>query len=195
MKMKKTIILISIIALYSCHKATESKPQDITKDSISDAHEKVKLTPDSVSMTSSIADAPFDKNNHNMNYFIKKFSKSTKVIKTLKTNNYDESITDTISTIYWGKTYIKKLDNTSINESVLLEVHVVDDKFTLTNGVAVGQQAINVFRTLKAKYNNDRDYKFLELRSRDNEMGFINHLKINFKNNIVSEIIYLPSLD
>ena len=193
--MKKTIILIALIALCSCHKATESKSQHITKDSIIDAHEKVKLTPDSVSMVSSIADAPFDINNHNMIYFIKKFSKSTKVIKTLKTNNYDESITDTISTIYWGETYIKKLNNTLIDEFVLLEVHVFDDKFTLTNGIAVGQQAINVFRTLKAKYNNDRDYKFLELRSHDNEMGFINHLKINFKNNIVSEIIYLPSLD
>ena len=193
--MKKTILVIALIALYSCHKATESKPQDITRDSITDAHEKVKLTPDSVSIVSSIADTPFDQNNHNMNYFIKKLSKSTKVIKTLKTNNYDESITDTISTIYWGKTYIKKLNNTLIDESVLLEVHVVDDKFTLTNGIAVGQQAINVFKTLKAKYNNDRDYKFLELRSQDNEMGFINHLKINFKKNIVSEIIYLPSLD
>jgi hypothetical protein len=193
--MRKTILVIALIALYSCHKATESKPQYITRDSITDAHEKVKLTPDSVSIVSSIADTPFDQNNHNMNYFIKKLDKSTKVIKTLKTNNYDESITDTISTIYWGETYIKKLNNTLIDESVLLEVHVVDDKFTLTNGIAVGQQAINVFKTLKAKYNNDRDYKFLELRSQDNEMGFINHLKINFKNNIVSEIIYLPSLD
>jgi len=193
--MKKTIILIALIALYSCHKATESNPQSITKDSITDAYKKVKLIPDSVSMVNSIADAPFDKNNHNLNYFIKKFNESTKCVNALKTNNYDESIIDTITTVYWGKTYIKKLNNTLIDESVLLEAHVVDDKFTLTNGVTVGQQAINVFRTLKAKYNNDRDYKFLELRSRDNEMGFINHLKINFKNNIVSEIIYLPSLD
>ena len=193
--MKKTIILIALIALYSCHKATESNPQSITKDSITDAYKKVKLIPDSVSMVNSIADAPFDKNNHNLNYFIKKFNESTKCVNALKTNNYDESIIDTITTVYWGKTYIKKLNNTLIDESVLLEAHVVDDKFTLTNGVTVGQQAINVFRSLKAKYNNDRDYKFLELRSRDNEMGFINHLKINFKNNIVSEIIYLPSLD
>ena len=193
--MKKTIILIALIALYSCHKATESNPQSITKDSITDAYKKVKLIPDSVSMVNSIADAPFDKNNHNLNYFIKKFNESTKCVNALKTNNYDESIIDTITTVYWGKTYIKKLNNTLIDESVLLEAHVVDDKFTLTNGVTVGQQAINVFRTLKAKYNNDRDYKFLELRSRDNEMGFINHLKINFKKNIVSEIIYLPSLD
>jgi len=196
--MKKTIFLVAMIALFSCNKAKVSNSQDITKDSVIDKVEiqqTIKLTPDSLSIVSSIADAPFDKNNNNMNYFKKKFRESSKTTKALRTNTYDESVIDTISTIYWGKSYIKRLNNTSIDESILLEVHVFDEQFTLTNGTKIGQQAIDVFKTFKAKYSNDMDYKFLELRSHDNEMGFINHLKIYFTNNIVTEIVYLPCID
>lgn len=196
--MKKTILLIATIALISCHKSTESKTQNITKDSVADTtkiSQTIKLTPDSLSIVSSIADAPFDKNHHDLNYFKKKFKERTKTTNKLETNTQDNSVIDTISTIYWGKSYIKKLNNISITEPVLLEVHVFDDRFVLTNGTKIGQKAVDVFKTFKAKYSNDKDYKVLKLRSHDNEMGFINHLKIYFKNNIVSEIVYLPCID
>lgn len=195
--MKKTIFLIAIIALFSCHKATKSNPQVITKDSVAETvklPQTIKLTPDSLSIVSSIADAPFDKNNQNMNYFKKRFRESTRTTRVLEKDYSDESVIDTISTIYWGKSYIKKLDNIYTDESVLLAVHILDEKFVLANGTKIGQQAVDVFKTVKAKYSNDKNYKFLELRSPDNEMGFVNNIKIYFTNNIVSEIAYFPNI-
>lgn len=120
----------------------------------------------------------------------------TKSSKDLKPNKHDETIIDTLKTIYWGKSYIKTLTNNSIDRTLLQYASIDNNLISIRNNVRIGQGVEQVFKSLNASYNPTKKYKFLEVKSPDPEMnGTVSYLTFNFKGDTLSQITYWPWSD
>ena len=195
--MKKILLLSNTIFLISCLSLCEVNARNIF-DIANSIELSTVLPPDSVTIQHEFANAPFDKVN-DMNYFKMKMQESSKTIVELEKNLHDPSVKDTIKTIYWGKSYIQTLRNEAMEEPLLIKVVIKDNNLTLRNGLKIGKPSSDVFKYFKkVSFDAKKTYRVLcveALIQPDDVTGSDASLVFYFKDNKLTELIYLPWFD
>ncbi len=191
--MKKATFIILSVGLLSCNsniesKTIESENTDTIKPVVAESESQVPIILDSLSIGHELANAPFH-NTSNIDYFKKHFKEVTKTEITLKKNEQDDNVTDTIKKVFWGKSYIETINNISINRLLLSYAIINDNNVVLKNNIRIGQSTQEVCETLKVKYDARKTYKYLELETTKDATGY---LTFYFKDNKLNSIIYSP---
>lgn len=191
--MKIAILIILTLSLLSCNTNVENAIStgegiDSVKPSEHHADSAVPVKLDSLSVPHELANSPFHKTS-SIDYFKKHFKEVTKTEVTLKTNEQDDAITDTIKKLYWGKSYIETINNVSINRILLNYAILNDNNVVLKNNIRIGQTVQEVFGELGITYDSKNNYKYLELETTEDAAGY---LTFYFENNKLISVIYSP---
>ena len=128
-----------------------------------------------------------------MDYFNKLMSKSTKTSVKKEKSIHDNTLTNTIKTIEFGKSVIETL--TTNDGRVFLNYASINDKsFELKNKIKIGFTVDKVFSEFNVNYDKSKIYKFLEISTPDT-LGGTSTLTFNFKQDTLSNIFYWPYSD
>jgi len=194
--MKKIIILSLFGFLVSCSNSKNDNGLVSLKDSSAVASSSETMRYDSLSIEDWLVQSPFETKDEYL-YFKKKLKSSTKTIVTLSPNKHDQTVTDTLKTIYWGESYIQTLNNVSIDKTMLLFASLKERQFSLKNNIRVGMSIDQVFKAFKVNYDHSKNYKYLEIKSPEGggEMGFVSYLTFYFEKDTLSKISYQPYID
>lgn len=181
------------VALFSC--GSEAKEDSATtqqKDTLpGQAAPLATIVPllDSITVKHALVNAPFH-NTDEMAYFRKIMPNHTERRIELKQNAYDETVTDTITTLHWGKSYLETVTNATMDNTFLNYVIINDNNIVLKNSIRIGQDFKTVCEALHLSYDHSKSYKFIELVTP--EEGAESYLTFYFKDTILESIVYSP---
>lgn len=165
--MKLKIFTLFTIILFACNANIESNK---IANTLVDSNEliipadtmKTNTNYDSISVENNFVNEVFGKNDF-MLYFNKMSNAVTKQTIELKPNEYDETIVDTVKTLYWGKSYIITVNNNSINGVSINAAFINDNTISISNNIKIGNSLKQVCDTYKIKCDPSKSYKFVEL--------------------------------
>jgi hypothetical protein len=192
--MKYILLMIASAALFSC--GNEVKEDDTAIPPPKDTLISVGNPPaaegaalDSILVRHALVNAPFH-NTDEMAYFRKIMPKRTERKVELKPNIHDGTVTDTLTTLHWGKSYLETISNATMERSLLNYVIMNDNNIVLKNNIRIGQDLKTVCEALHLNYDSTRKYKFIELATPEEEAE--SYLTFYFKDNVLQSIVYSP---
>lgn len=183
----KNLLLLLPFFVFACNSDDMGEPEHTDLPDVAVVDTLPQLVFDSVIVSHELANTPFHAED-NFIYFEEIQNQSDSAILEIVPGMHDESVMDSITTLYWGKSSMSKLKNEFICCDLMQSVFIEDDRLKLRNGIGVGDSAHGVFSSFDLEFDPDKNYSFIQLEAGE----ATNFLIIVFTNNVVSRIVYWP---
>lgn len=193
MKIIAFVILTMIIV--SCGQKTndDSNANLSHKDSIMNAVKDSNIVATVSDLDSVIAvdeifpSSPFPTKNIDFNYFKKRIKIDYKFTEVMQPFFSDQI--DTFKVLKWGNSYVKAHMSDGGKSFYLIDLVISDTNFVFNKKIKIGQTAETIFKKFNVKFDKNKNYKFLQLETKD---GAYSAIIFYFTNNILTSIDWDP---